>query len=727
MHRPMQQLAALILAGVNVLAGGALRSTEQLPVDSFDTYLAGAAPPYPWEVEGEPAAERISLLLATEAESPFVGNTVTGKGLVVTDNSAGAGAELGVSFSFTPPPRGELYLGFDFRYDVPQDGTGLDLVCRLTDANGNGPVFHLGGGDRLMFTDTKGKAQDLAPLTPATWYHLAMTVRKGRAEITLQSINNVDVSIYKVLPREGHTPAPAETVRLRLPDRVTKLAFVGLAPDSATGSWMLDNICMAGQVDAPRDASWPFRQLPLRKLRKSQKKVFGYYYPIYTNAYNDQDPGLAWYTRTVLTPMSVIGRKKDRVNAGSELLYRPLPRPPMPAGLTKAEMKLRAMEEEVRLARQQGMDGLLVDFWADPHPTNGQSHFVKASFALLDAAERIDSTFKILPAVYEGKGSTAKDYANSPIIKRIAEHPAALRLSDGRLVWSKWYSEGKSVDWWREVITQMEANGYPIALVGQFNSWGKLKDFSETCYGMAHWGPRTPLDYNGDFKWVETTRPLTEKVVFPICMQDVRTRGCFAYDSHNSENLRWLWTQAIEDQADWAFIYTVTDYSEQAMAPSTRIGFVPYDLNAYYIQWFKTGQQPKIVRDRLYYIHRPHHSGVEQIQGKPWNYGRTGPSDQVELLAFLTAPGTLRITIGDDTHLKDAPAGITSFKVPLPKGRAFVPEFSLEREGRLIAASKSRYPVMDNVEYPNPMYHAGMIAPEQDRRRSFWRFLPWVK
>jgi hypothetical protein len=112
-----------------------------------------------------------------------------------------------------------------------------------------------------------------------------MTVRDGRAGITLLSINDVGVSIYKVTPKQGRSPVLAETVVLDLPDGLTKLQFAGLAPNSGTGSWMLDNVCMAGRVDAPRDACWPFEQLPLRKLRQSPKKVFGYYYPIYTNTH----------------------------------------------------------------------------------------------------------------------------------------------------------------------------------------------------------------------------------------------------------------------------------------------------------------------------------------------------------------------------------------------------------------------------------------------------------
>jgi hypothetical protein len=698
---------------VTATAAGGVRSVAELPVDQFDTYLAGSQPLHPWSVQGTLAADDVSLTLSPEAESPFVGNRTTGKGVLISDNSTTAGSGVGLACRFTPPPEGDLYLGFDFQYLAPQDGPGPGLTCRLTDSKGRGPSILLGTEGRLTLADEAGQVRDLAPLAAGTWYHLAMTVRDGVARITLTDINTVRVSIHKVEPKPGQSPQSFEAA-LALPEAITGLQFISSATDDATGSWMLDNVCMAGNVDAPRTACWPFNQTSRRKLRKSRKRVFGYYYPIYTNAHNDQDPGLAWYTRSVLNPNSVINRKADRLEAGSELLYRPLPRPPMPAGLSKEEMRVRAMEKEVRLARQQGMDGLLVDFWADPHPTNGQRFFGLSSFALLDAARRVDPEFKILPAVYTTKALTPEAYADSAYVKRIAEHPATLRLPDGRLVWSMWRTEGHSIDWWKRVMARMEANGHPIALVAQVNSWDKLKDLSEICYGMAHWGPRTPLDYGGDFKWVATTRPLTEEVVFPICMQDVRTRGCWAQDSHNSENLRWLWTQAIEDDADWAFIYTVTDYSEQAMAPSTRIGFVPYDLNAYYIQWFKTGKQPAIVRDRLYYIHRPHHSGVEQLKGKPWNYGRTGPSDQVEMLAFLVAPGTLKITIGDNTLEKEAGAGITSFKVPLPKGKAFVPGFSLERDGRIIASGKSQYPIMDKVEYPNPMYCAGMIAPERE-------------
>jgi hypothetical protein len=58
--------------------------------------------------------------------------------------------------------------------------------------------------------------------------------------------------------------------------------------------------------------------------------------------------------------------------------------------------------------------------------------------------------------------------------------------------------------------------------------------------------------------------------------------------------------------------------------------------------------------------------------------GGAPASDQIELVGFLTAPGTLSITIDGNTMTKDVPAGVTSFTVPFASG---TPHFALERQG----------------------------------------------
>jgi hypothetical protein len=204
-------------------------------------------------------------------------------------------------------------------------------------------------------------------------------------------------------------------------------------------------------------------------------------------------------------------------------------------------------------------------------------------------------------------------------------------------------------------------------------------------------------------------------------MQDVRTRGCLFWESANSDTLRKTWTTAMQDQSDWVFLYTWSDYSEQAMAPSTAIGFMPHDLNTYYAQWFKTGHQPPITRDVLYYSYRRHHLDTAPARGRTWECKLAGgiePRNEIELLAFLTEPGTLRIEAAGQAHTMDVPAGITSFKVPLPAGRTFAPSFRLDRAGRTVVSGEGRYAVLGEIEYANPLYHAGVLAggPPQDGR-----------
>jgi len=52
--------------------------------------------------------------------------------------------------------------------------------------------------------------------------------------------------------------------------------------------------------------------------------------------------------------------------------------------------------------------------------------------------------------------------------------------------------------------------------------------------------------------------------------------------------------------------------------------------------------------------------------------------NDIELLAFLTAPGELKITVGGKTYTKNAAAGMVSFKVPALPG---IPLFTLSRNG----------------------------------------------
>ena len=110
------------------------------------------------------------------------------------------------------------------------------------------------------------------------------------------------------------------------------------------------------------------------------------------------------------------------------------------------------------------------------------------------------------------------------------------------------------------------------------------------------------------------------------------------------------------------------------------IGTGFYNINGYYAAWFLSGKQPTITHDVLYYFYRREPSNARVTAQARQDYV-TGDAaeNNIELLAFLTGPGQLRITIGTKSYTHDATAGgMVSFKVPLQPG---IPVFTLSRNG----------------------------------------------
>lgn len=717
--------AALLMIGSQAVAlASTLRTTEQLPVDRFDEYEAGKLPPHPWRLIGADAnklPEGLTLALEAEGESPFPGNVVCGKGLVLRNTGESNGDGIGISTSFTPPPVGDVYVGFDFRLSPMTGGTegsrGMELACDLTNEQGQGLQLRMSreGGLRVLAADGSEKGQSewkkIAPLNHDTWFHLG---------ITLSADNQATFALFT--ERDKKNPVGLGLAPITLPGAreggMTELRFYNAGGDAMRqGEWALDNICMGGKVDATRTDWLPFQQESPITMRTHARKVFAYYYPIYSSEWSSADPGLSWYVRTTLN--AAIEVDPRRKAAGTKIFYHPLPRPPMKPGLSPEEELVSAMEEEVRLGVQMGLDGFVVDFFS--YPKSSTEVFNRRSFALVEAARRVGGGFKIIPAPYtttnkntvNGEGDPDTDpayYARSPVFKKLWDSPSVLRTEDGRMVFSMWLPERHSTNWWKAAMAEMENLGMRVAFLPQLNSRGRMAEFGAISIGLSDWGPRSPMHSN----WVVEARKHTSRVVAPVAPHDIRSRGSIFWEAANFGAQRRMWHTAIEDKADWVFINTWSDFSEQALAPGTAIGFAPYDIATYYTQWFKSGIQPDITRDVLYYSYRRHHSELEPVRGRKWSVKKEGGNDHVrddiELLAFLHEPGELRITVDGEVNTLQAKAGITSFKVPMPSGKTFAPAFALKRDGKTIISGHGRYAVLNKIEYPNMLYHSGVLV-----------------
>lgn len=154
---------------------------------------------------------------------------------------------------------------------------------------------------------------------------------------------------------------------------------------------------------------------------------------------------------------------------------------------------------------------------------------------------------------------------------------------------------------------------------------------------------------------------------------------------------------------------TWNDYSEGGeVAPSAAAGYANLDISAYYIHRLKTGSYPTILRDAMYIAHRNQFwdstiTGAQTKFFEQWNRGAniSPKNNSVEILTFLTAPATVTVNIGSNTHTYTAPAGMNSQYYPLAYGQV---KATATRSSQTVAAITSpvnvmQYPDKDDMQY----------------------------
>jgi hypothetical protein len=435
-----------------------------------------------------------------------------------------------------------------------------------------------------------------------------------------------------------------------------------------------------------------------------EKKVFAHYFTPYPISLDNKDPSSDYYAKNYLLPSGENGKFSF---SGGLLKQRPLPRPVIQLP-NWAEWDYQF---EVKKASSIGIDGFAVDILSSEGV-----HWERVN-KLLDATKRVNNGFRImLMPDMEGQFKAQPEKLIGAI-RHLAKHPSVYRLDDGRLVLSPYNAQNQSAAWWRNLVSDLKNEGVHLAMVPVFQGWQKYaKEYAGSSYAMSDWGVRSVSPNLG---WNDTTakaRAFGTKWMMPVAPQDSRPKDLMYWEASNSSNYRTMWANAITGDADWVQIVTWNDYSESTeIAPSTETGTAFFDLTAFYVRWFKTNEQPKILRDAIYYFHRIHSVKSKPDTSKqPKLYttfrGSDQPKDEIEFLAFLTMPALLEIKIGSNAYSKQATSGMVSFKVPLSAGR---PEFSIFRDGRKTLALQSRHLIKHNVEYQDLLYRAdGIIMPE---------------
>jgi hypothetical protein len=415
---------------------------------------------------------------------------------------------------------------------------------------------------------------------------------------------------------------------------------------------------------------------PTQTLFGTSKKVFAHYFFPYPLSLDNAAPAHDYYNRNYLSKTGESGKWAAQ---GGLLRQRPLGRTPT---ANAAWLQLN-MEAEIREAMARGINGFAFDVMSVAEVTGSNSPLQR----LLAAALAVDSRFKIMvmPDMTTLRGNTS---ALVQIIASVASSPTAYRLSDGRLVSSAFDAGLDSPAWWTSVLSQLKAKGINVAFVPVFLSWqGSIEAFAPISYGISAWGTATAASASVMQADPDIVQSAYGKMfMMPINLQQYRPKNFTYWEAGNSASFRNSWMSAINGDADWVQLVTWNDFSESSqISPYTDatlrrdIGTGYYDMNAFFATWFLTGQKPAITHDVLYYFYRREPSTAAGPAQSQLNKIVTGTAENhIELVAFLTAPGTLKITIGGKTYTQSAPAGITSFKIPTQPG---VPLFALSRSG----------------------------------------------
>jgi hypothetical protein len=389
--------------------------------------------------------------------------------------------------------------------------------------------------------------------------------------------------------------------------------------------------------------------------------------------------------------------------------FLPLRRPPRP-GLSTEEWRTADAASDINLAQAIGIDVFMINAGIlDTRNWRGLPQYIR----MLKAARGLGADFAIAPNFdcVGGTGQSAASGAQAAenllsFLRDAGEldNPHMARL-DGAMLVGTWSYEKCAPAHWQAMKDSLADAGLPAHLMciahpgfrqvvsaahdGACDSWG---DWGTRTYTADPAEPLTALARAGDERRVKAV---------PTTFNHQDADDGRGWESRGSELMRRSWETAIAADVEIAQIVTWNDVMEgSAMTPSTGRQFAFYDMAAYYIAWFKAGTPPPIARDALYYVHRKHLV--------PANYPFRGAAVQnlIEVVAFLTAPGTIEIVTDAGVTRHDVPAGVHAVHAPMPAaGR---PHFRLVRDGRPVLAFDSQFPVTPwQEDFQDAQYRAG--------------------
>jgi hypothetical protein len=423
-----------------------------------------------------------------------------------------------------------------------------------------------------------------------------------------------------------------------------------------------------------------------REPAGTHRLVFAHYFLPYPVSADNLPADADVYTHDYLDPDGENGTHRAY---GGLLRDRP---PPIPPGAPR-HWETDNYKVEILQAQSAGIDGFTVDVLS----TEGVYRDRLESLVRAAAELNTGFTIALMPdgAVLNRDSSAAL----ADLVAQLLRYPSLHRLADGRLLISPFDPERFGAAWWKGWMADLTAKtGVAVAFVSCFLDYrASIGDFAPISYGVSYWGQRSPARSVNGSDYAADARRRGLLWMQPVSVQDARPAQGVYDEADNSENLRLTWRQAI-DGADWVQLVTWNDYSEGTQfAPSVNSGTALLGITSYYTAWFHTGKPPTIVRDVLYVSHRVQRADAVPSGGQTelmtLRAGSSPARDEVEVLAFLTAPAEVAVEVGGQVTRRQLPAGVSTVDAPLAGGAV---RADAERAGRVVAEAVSPWPVLSS-------------------------------
>jgi glucan endo-1,3-alpha-glucosidase len=397
-----------------------------------------------------------------------------------------------------------------------------------------------------------------------------------------------------------------------------------------------------------------------------------------------------------------------------------------------------AYQREIREAQAAGIDGfaLNVGDWSGPN-----WYYKTRVASIYNAAEQMGTGFKLFFSVELTNTADIVD-----MVTTYAPRTNSFRYQ-GKVVLST-YGQN-SVDWQHGVLAPLNAAGIDVFFEPFFwpasyaelptyqDAVSILNTYSNIVGGLFLFGaaglPEQLAQCNSNY-----TAAVHAAGKISMAGFTPNYWGCYQYsngrryiETRGGEGTVVQWQSIIKNQPDWVEIVTWNDFNESTyVSPTytwqgtpTRESHSGYlELSSHYIAWYKTGQEPAIDRDALFFFYRTHPKAViaSDTNDVPVTGLYGGVEDILYTTVFLVAPAQLEIASGGVLSTNSLPAGINHVRTPFSPGPQ---KFTLRRNGQGLFSLQGQ-PVLSQIQSydffpasacayypPRPPVNFGIVRP----------------